>query len=489
MMPLVASSAEATTLLRAAEKFIADYIDAIPSSPAYDVDTVDAFMRDPAARALPDEQGRSLSELLEIVGRAGRLGASSVNGKTLAYIPGSSLVTAAIADLLSGVLNNYTGVNFAAPAMVALERDVLRWLGDLMGMPAGSSGILTSGGSLAALSALLCARTERLQGDISGATMYMTEQAHHSIPKAARILGFGPDAIRMVPVDSAYRMDIAALRVAVQQDRQAGRRPFCLVITAGTTNSGVIDSLQELGEFAREQGLWLHVDAAYGGFFRLTERGRSRFAGIEQADSIVLDPHKGLFLPFGTGCLLVRDGNILKRAHSGEEAAYLRDLDDQHVDDFADLSPELTRPNRGLKMWLPLHLHGVAAFRRALDEKLDLAGHAFERLTRMPGIAVGAQPVLSIVTFNCSSAAATLDADNQLTDRLVQQINSAGQVFLSTTLLGARVVARLAVLNLRTGMPEVERALGQIEKYTALMLRDRELAEVSSASITTQAAL
>ena len=459
---MAASIDEATYVLHQAEKLILDHLAAAPGLPVLETGLAAGFLADAAVRRAPQEQGRPLSEALDIVARAGRIGINSAGARMFGFIPGSSLLLAAVADLISGVTNSYTGVNFVAPAMVALERDVLRWLCDVMGMPAGAGGILTSGGSLATLSALLCARTDRLRGDPAGARVYLTAHTHHCVAKAARIIGLPAAALRIVAVDGAHRMDMAALRAAVRQDRDNGLEPLCVVGTAGTTNTGAIDPLGHLADFAREQGLWLHVDAAYGGFFQLTERGRARFAGIDHADSIVLDPHKGLFLPFGTGSLLVRDRDILRRAHSADEKVYLRDVADQGENDFADTSPELTRPNRGLRMWLPLQVHGVAAFRAALDDKLDLAEYACERLSRMPGIAVLERPQLSIVAFHCRGAEGTVAADNQATDHLVREVNAAGIAFLSSTKLGERVVARLAVLSLLTDRDDIDSAIAEI---------------------------
>lgn len=469
-LPIDTSADAAAAILRLAGELVLDHLSAGPNLPAMDTELAAAFLADPAARRLPHEEGRSLRDALDVVGRATRLGVNHASGKMLGFIPGSSLFLSAIADLISGVANSYTGVSFGSPGMVALERDVLRWLCDTMGLPAGSAGILTSGGSLATVSALLCARTDHLHGDLSRARIYLTGQTHYCVAKAARIIGLPPSALRTVGVDAALRMDLDALRAAVEEDRAAGLQPFCVVGTAGTTNTGAIDPLAGIAAVAREQKLWFHVDGAYGGFFRLTERGRARLAGIDQADSIVLDPHKGLFLPFGTGCLLVRDRAVLRRAHSAEDRVYLRDVADAEENDFADISPELTRPNRGLRMWLPLQVHGVAAFREALDEKLDLAELAYRRLSALPGISVLEAPQLSVLAFHCHGSEGTVEDDDRLTDQLVQQLNASGAVFLSTTKLNGRVMARVAALSLHTTRAMMEEALTAIADQLAVLV-------------------
>lgn len=469
-LPLATSISEAQHILRQAETLILNHLTAAPTLAALETDTASAFLADPATRRLPQEAGRPLEEALDIAARAARIGINSAGSRMFGFIPGSSLLLSAVADLISGVANSYTGVSFVAPAMVALERDVLRWLCDIMGLPAGASGILTSGGSLATLSALLCAKTDRLRGDPASARIYLTQHTHYCVAKAARSIGLPASTLRMVAVDASCRMDVAALREAVLEDLQQGYQPLCVVGTAGTTNTGAIDPLREIAALAHEHGLWFHVDAAYGGFFQLTERGRTRFTGIELADSIVLDPHKGLFLPFGTGSLLVRDRDILRRAHSVNEKVYLRDVADHSENDFADTSPELTRPNRGLRMWLPLQVHGVAAFRAALDDKLDLAEYACARLSAMADIAVLEAPQLSVVAFACRSGSGALADDNQATDRMVQQVNRGGTAFLSSTKLDGRVIARLAVLNLLTSLEDIDSVIKEIASANCSLL-------------------
>jgi aromatic-L-amino-acid/L-tryptophan decarboxylase len=353
--------------------------------------------------------------------------------------------------------------------MVALEAEVLRWLATLMGLPNTSGGLLTSGGSMAVFSAIVSARNRLLENFQNG-VVYTTDQTHHCLSKAMRLAGFPSSALWLVPADDGWRMNVSALRGMISQDRTAGYIPFCIAANAGTTNTGTIDPLKELATVARDENLWLHVDAAYGGFFQLTDRGRARMSGIEQADSIVVDFHKGMFLPFGTGCLLVRDREILHRVHSGDDASYLRDLqshssNDVYLPDFGLTSPEFTQPDRGLRVWLPLHLHGIAAFREALDEKLDLAEHAYHALQKMPQIQVLAEPELSIVAFYCRDANGNRAEEDIATEELVRYVNRTGRVSLATTRIHERTVARIAILNVRTTTAIIEYALNMISMY------------------------
>jgi aromatic-L-amino-acid decarboxylase len=460
--PLEPTGPELRALLHAAVEHVVELVDRLPAAPAADHSGVGDLLADPAVRRPPPEHGRGVDELLAVLERASAKGINSASGGLLAYVPGSGLVSSAVADLLAGVLNRYTGLAAPAPGLVALETDVLRWFADLFGLPATAAGTLTTGASLATLSALVTARTAMLPADFRAGTLYVTAQSHHCVAKAARIAGFPAGAVRVVPTDSRLRMDTAALRRAIAADRAAGAHPFFVVATAGTTNTGTIDPIPAIAEVAAAQRLWLHVDAAYGGFFRLTDRGRDRLRGIERADSLVLDPHKSLFLPFGTGCLLVRDGRLLAAAHTpdADDAPYLQDLAASALPDFADHGPELTREFRGLRLWLPLHLHGVAAFRAALDEKLDLAGHAHEQLSGMPPLAVLGPPDLSTVAFRCH-------AGDAATTELLRRVNAEGRVLLSSTRVDGQVLGRICVLNHRTDRARVDEALDALRRHAA----------------------
>ncbi len=244
----------------------------------------------------------------------------------LAYIPGGGLFTAALAEFLAQALNRFDGLWQPSPAVVQIEENVTRWMCSLFDFPAETSqGLLTTGGSLANLSAFVTARHAKLGEDFLDGTYYCTDQTHASNTKAATIAGFSRRNLRLVPTDRELRMDPDALRSMVREDRAAGRRPFLVIPAVGTTNTGAVDPLGDIAGVAEDEALWMHVDGAYGGFFQLTDRGRQRFRGIERADSVTLDPHKGLFLPYGTGGLVVRDGAALRDAHY-EGAAYLQDL-------------------------------------------------------------------------------------------------------------------------------------------------------------------
>lgn len=427
------------------------FIDERYAAPAADYSDLEPLLA--ALSGPPPAAGGALADLLEEVETAAGKGFDPANPGFAAYIPGGGLYVAALADFLACCLNRYTGLAEPAPALVQLEASVLRWLCDLFRMPRQSQGVLTPGGSMANLSALVTARTAKLGERFLDGTLYVSQEVHHSVAKSARFAGFPADAVRVVGTDDALRMRPDLLRTAVREDRAAGRRPFLVVGTAGTINTGAVDPLNDLADVAADEDLWFHVDGAYGGFFQLTDRGRAALDGIERADTITLDPHKGLFLPYGTGCLLARDATALRAAHE-ERADYLPPVShDDALPDFSSFSPELTRDYRGLRLWLPLHLHGVDAFVQALDEKLDLADKAYQRLTERPELDVPWQPQLSMVAFK-PRAASDLE-----TAELLRRINASNRVWLSSGVVRGQTFLRMCILSHRSRPGRIDEAL------------------------------
>lgn len=404
----------------------------------------------------PTEQPGDLNQLLADIDLAGQAGTLHPSGGHMAYIPNGGLFTGALGDFLATSLNRYTGVASAAPGFTAIEHGVISWMTSLFDLGPDSSGLLLSGGSTANFTGIVTARTVRLGDDLTSGVIYVSPHTHHSVAKAARLAGFRSDQVVEVAVDSDRRMSADALLTQVRHDRGAGRRPFMVVASAGTTDTGAVDALSDIAAASDAEDLWLHVDGAYGGFFQLTERGRHRLEGIAAADSIALDPHKGLSIPFGVGALLVRDEASLVDAHLGR-GAYLKDEDNyQGIRDIASLGPELSRPFRGLSVWLPLHLHGVAPFRAALDNTLDLADHAYHRLSQIRGIDLPWKPDLSIVAFAFDDEGAGRAA--------LEAVNADRTTHLSSTLIEGRFVLRIAILNRRTTIDHIDHAIDIIEK-------------------------
>jgi aromatic-L-amino-acid/L-tryptophan decarboxylase len=440
---------------------VTDFIDGLPDAPASNVGDVEPRL--PECLLPPTEEPGEFGDLLDRFGEAAAVAVETAGPRYMAYVGGGGLFTSALAEMVARALNRYTTLASFAPALVALEESILRWLCGQFGLPDSAGGVTTTGGSLATLVAMVAARHDRLGDDFASGTVYVTAQTHRCLAKAARLAGLPAGAIRTVPTTPDLRMDPEAAAQMITRDRARGLRPFLLVASAGTTSTGAVDPIGELARLARSEGLWNHVDAAYGGFFQLTERGRAGFAGIEHADSVVLDPHKGLFLPHGTGILLVRDPAAVRAAHA-VDGAYLQDLDaDQPLPDYAELGPELTRDYRGLRVWLPLHLHGVGAFRRALDEKLDLAAWAYRELSADPALELPWEPDLSIVPFRLRGNEST-DGDNQ---RLLERIHATRRLYLSSTRIDRQQFLRLCIISHRTHRPDVEDAVAIIRAAVA----------------------
>jgi aromatic-L-amino-acid/L-tryptophan decarboxylase len=474
--PLEPDGAQMRELVDAAMARLVPTVETYPQQSIYDV----AGATDAAAALIapmPD-QGQPLAETLALLfDRATPHSFGTPMPGYLAYIPGGGLFHSAVADLIGDTLNRYSGVWQAAPGLVQLETNVLRWLCDEVGYGKAARGFLTTGGSLANFSALVVARREKLPPDFLRGTVYCSDQVHHSLQKAAMLAGLPAENVRALPCDARFRLAPEAVEAAIREDRARGLQPFMLVGSAGTVNTGAVDPLPALADLAAREGLWFHVDGAYGGFFVLTVRGREVLAGIERADSVTLDPHKGLFVPYGTGCLLVRDGEALARAHA-LHAAYLPPRPPTHPGeaegegwwDFSELSPELSRPFRGLRVWLPLQLCGVQAFRDALDEKLDLARWAAEEVAKIPQMRLLAPPELSLLAFRLEPPGTSREERDRLNRELLANVAARQRVLLTGTDLADGFVGRICVLSFRTHRDRMEIALEDLRAAAAEIL-------------------
>ncbi|MDQ3986360.1 MAG: aminotransferase class V-fold PLP-dependent enzyme [Actinomycetota bacterium] len=440
----------------ATHDFIKSFLGRRDSAPASDLDGAHELAR--SLKSSFPEEGTNFDELLSTVAKAAEKSYDTTGPGYLAYIPGGGLYAAAVGDLLACITNRFVNISAPAPALVQLESNVTRWLCDLFAFPEGSQGILTSGGSMANFSAIVTARDAVMGDHFDDATIYLSDQVHHSITKSAHLAGLPRRALRVVPTKTDLTMDTVALKNMISQDRREKCRPLLVVGSAGTVNIGAVDPLDEIAEIARNERIWFHVDGAYGGFFHMTQRGRPKLDGIESADSITLDPHKGLFLPYGTGSLIVRNGDALRNAHRSEAGYLPESSTDVDLPDFADYSPELSRDFRGLRVWLPLRLHGVRAFRDALEEKLDLARKVYEALSSSPSLDVPWEPDLSIVAFRPSRE------DNEAADLLLERINDSRRVFVSGTTIDGRKYVRICVLSHRTDENRIDEAIEIVQK-------------------------
>ena len=419
---------------------------------------LEALLREP-----PPQEARNPDEVLEravsqILPRAGRID----HPRFLAFIPSSPTWPSVLADFLTTGFNIFAGTWLESAGPSQLELVVLGWFREWLGLPDSGGGVLTSGGSAANLGALLVAR--EVAGDPVSPVVYMSDQGHSSLERAARIVGVPAEAVRKLPTDGHFRMDPRELERALQEDRAGGRSPMCVCATAGATNTGAVDPLMEIAGICGEHDVWFHVDGAYGGFAILTERGKDAFRGIELADSVTLDPHKWLFQPYETGCLMVRDTSLLE-ATFRILPEYLQDADMgmEHVN-FADRGLQLTRSFRALKIWMSIQMLGLNAFRDAIDEAMDLASEAERHILASDELELLSPATLGVVCFRYRPAALD-DARGleTLNARIQDRIVESGFAMMSSTRLRGEYSLRLCILNYRTKWDDVREILERIE--------------------------
>ncbi|MEP1031992.1 aminotransferase class V-fold PLP-dependent enzyme [Ekhidna sp.] len=438
------------------------------------LDDSNAFTQNPEPpnRDIISEHPTAMGELLAFLkSNVEEDGINAASGGHMGYVPGGGLYPSALGDYLAAVSNKYAGIYFPAPGAARMENMLIGWMNELMGFPATATGNLTSGGSISNLIAVVTAREacNAKAKDFNKLVIYLSDQAHHSLQKALRIAGLGEAQLRYLPIDDELRLDISSLNETIDSDKSNGLIPFFINASLGTTNTGTIDPIQQMSEIACKHNLWFHVDAAYGGFFRLLPEIKDRSKGIEKADSITLDPHKSLFLPFGTGAVLIKDLKAIYKAHR-YTADYLQDLvDSDNEVNAADVSPELTKHFRGLRMWLPLKLFGLNPFRAALEEKMLLVLYFRDELGKIERYQVGPIPDLSITIFRYIPEKGEANSFNE---KLIKAIQDDGRIFLSSTTINGVFWIRVAVVVFRTHKAKIDLLLEIIkEKVEELSVR------------------
>ena len=449
-------------LLTAVNDYTERFLETLPDRPAF------IFTEDMGAGLYDSpitEEGMEIGEILRIYKEnVDDQALCSVSGKFFGYISPCSMYYSALGDYMAAVMDEYAGEFTNSPGAVRMEYQLLGWMADLVGYsPDAAKGVLASGGSIATLTCIVTAREAHgLKAEnYSRSVVYSTRFTHHCVAKSLHIAGLGGCVMRAVATDAEFRMDPDSLAEMIRTDRAAGLDPWLVVSSAGTTDLGNLDDLERIGAVAHDQGLWFHVDAAYGGFFIMCDLVRDRFRGIELSDSVVMNPHKGLHTPFGLGAALIRDGERLYQAHY-YTADYLQDraFHEQELSP-ADVSPELTRHFRALRLWLPLKLIGVAPFRAMLNEKLLLARYAYKRLQSTPGFEVGPEPELSIFVFRYVDVEGDVDEFNR---RLVEALRRDGTIFLTSTLIDNVYMLRLSILSYRTHIDTIDLAIDVIRR-------------------------
>ncbi len=418
------------------------------------------------------EQGLEMDAILTLYkDNVEQQGISTVSGKFMGYIAPCSMFYSALGDYIAAVTDPF-GVDYSScPGGVHMEKMLLDWMADLVGYPAGARGNLASGGSLATLICIVTARESRgiKARDFDKSVVYLTQLTHHCFKKALHIVGMGECVIRKVAVDDCYRMRTDALAECIENDKQQGLRPWLVVGSAGTTDLGNIDPLDAIADVASAHNLWFHIDGAYGGFFILSDLVRDKFAGVGRSDSIVMNPHKTLYTPFGLGAAIIRDGELLFKAHH-HTASYLQDnyLEQKELSP-ADLGPELSRHFRALRLWLPLKLIGVAPFRAALSEKILLTRYAYERMREQDGFEMGPYPELSTFAFRYVPAAG--DA-NDFNRRIIEALRKDGRIFLSSTILDDKHMIRVNILSYRTHLETMDLAIDVINENIHKLIQE-----------------
>lgn len=424
------------------------------------LDSAKAFTEKKASSLEITGQKKPLTHLLDLYQKeVAETGINAASGKHLGYIPGGGVFTAALADYIAAVTNPYASVYYASPGAATIENEVVNWLKSVFSFPDNSIGCLSSGGSISTLIAFNAARDKhKVKNEfITKNVVYLSEQVHHSTQKALRIIGLEDVIIRYVPLDANHKIKTDSLEELIEEDVSAGLQPFLVVATAGTTDTGAVDPLNEIAEIAKKHAMGFHVDAAYGGFFIMTSK-KVLFNGIEKADSIIIDPHKGLFLPYGVGAVLVKDSDAV--LHSNYYSAnYMQDgANEEMLKSPANISPELTKHFRGLRVWLPLQVHGIEPFKACLEEKLLLVNYFRNKLAEL-GFCLGPEPDLSVSYFWYPFE---LEADKK-NRQLMQEIHADGSVFLSSSIINERFVIRIAVLAFRTKKETIDEAIEMIK--------------------------
>lgn len=377
----------------------------------------------------------------------------------IAYVPSCPTFPAVLGDWLATGFNFFAGVWPVAAGPNEVELVVLDWFRQWLGMAEGTGGLLTSGGSGANLTAMIAARHRATGGDasmIAKLTVYASDQVHSSVTRAAWLTGIPRENVRSVASDDDFRLRADLLREVIARDRAAGLTPLMVVANAGTTNTGSVDPMREIAALCERERVWMHVDAAYGGFAMLTEIGRKALVGIERADSVTLDPHKWLFVPFECGCLLVREPQRLKAAFQ-IFPEYLADVQTGHqAVNFADYGEQLTRYSRALKVWLSVRYFGTDAIAGAIDRGMMLARRLEERIRATPGLEIVSPARLGIVCFRARPDSVDDDALDALNEAVLARVVSAGRYFISSTRLRGAFSLRACILGFRTAEEDID---------------------------------
>lgn len=411
------------------------------------------------------EKGKDAQEVLDFVLKEVVTKSTIVSHpKAFSFVPGPSNYISAMADTLATGFNIFSGGWAASPAAAELEVVTLRWLLKIFGFPVvKGGGIFTSGGSMANLTAIVTARRVMCGDDFSKAVIYLSDQAHSSNIKAIRVLGFKKEQIRVIPTNLEFKFSINKLKNAIAKDRLEGLQPFCLIATAGTTNTGTVDPLSEIATICKKEKIWFHIDGAYGGAAILAKDGKKMLKGIEKADSLTVDPHKWFYQPYEMGCLLVRNINHLKGTFT-ETPEYLKDVEGNNSEiNFYDHGVQLTRRFRALKFYMSIKTFGLEEFRKAISYNIKLAEEVEETLRKSSSWEVISPATLAVINFRYNPIGENLSEKklDELNQLISEQIVNSQKALLVTTILHGQTVLRMCLINPRTTMEDVKETFDQ----------------------------
>ncbi|PQJ73020.1 pyridoxal phosphate-dependent decarboxylase family protein [Polaribacter butkevichii] len=397
----------------------------------------------------------------------------STHPKSFSFVPGPSNFISTMADSLATGFNIFSGGWIVSPAAAELEIVTLNWLLKMFDFPVTKGGgIFTSGGSMANLTALTTARRIKCGDDFSNAVIYLSDQAHSSNIKAIRVLGFKKEQVKIIPTDLEFKFSINKLKNEIAKDQLEGRKPFCIIASAGTTNTGTVDPLDALADICEKENLWFHIDGAYGGAAILSKKGSRILRGIERADSLTVDPHKWFFQPYEIGCLLVKDASWLSNTFS-EKPEYLRDIEGNESEiNFYDYGIQLTRRFRALKFYMSIKTYGLNAFKKAITYNIDLADKTEDTLRKSKNWEIVSPATLAIINFRYNPL--NKDLTEEELDKLNQEISSkvvdSKEALLVTTVLQNQVVIRMCLINPKTTLKHVTDTLNQCEVFAKQVL-------------------
>ena len=452
-----------------AAKLVFDYFSSVTARDVVDKNNYAGKTAKELGAKLEDE-GVPLSKLIEECRTMFDMSRHNGHPRFFGYVASPSTPIGAYADLIASSLNANITCWRSGPAGTEIEKLVVRWLGVLIGYDDNAKGLLTSGGSMANLIALLIASRRTAGPNIaqqglwnsgSPLTVYASEEVHMSIAKAADILGLGRDNVRAVKTNERLQIDIDQLRQRIREDLENGYRPCCVVASAGTVNTGAVDPLKEVAAIANDFDLWFHVDGAYGAPGVLDQRKKSLFAGLELADSVSLDPHKWLYVPVDAGCLLFRDEATAKSAFNTDDADYIKvhGLVDDETFAYWDFGVELSRRFRALKIWMTLRYYGVNRLAQTVSEDIALAEYLGELVTNDNEFELLAPVELSICCFRYRPSQLSEAELNELNERILSLVQKSGKAYVSNATVDGRFALRACVTNFRTTKADIERTL------------------------------